>query len=246
MLCQAVDLRALQDQFQTGVIGIVGEELKKHFGDHLSAEDITTLQRTLAGVIHSTLETTSTMDAVPRLQSVAASTSTPIMDFFATKSDISSSVYPTIATFRAQIASRSSALLEQLRYQFISGEKGPTPASSYLGKTRGLYEFVRSKLGVKMHGMENLTLFEDGINETEMTIGQNISLIYEVRFSLVFAYLTLSDIPISPSVMARCRASLSVSSSRRTSIGRTLCFYLVSPLVFDASVSICCLLSNAI
>ena len=40
-----------------------------------------------------------------------------------------------------------------------------------------MYEFVRCTLGIKMHGYENLTLFEDGFGD--ITVGGNVSVIYE-------------------------------------------------------------------
>ncbi|KAG8850003.1 hypothetical protein FRB91_009457 [Serendipita sp. 411] len=42
-----------------------------------------------------------------------------------------------------------------------------------------MYEFIRVQLGVSMHGSENLNGFEGGLHSTQMSIGQNITKIYE-------------------------------------------------------------------
>ena len=68
----------------------------------------------------------------------------------------------------------------KLRKEFIEGEKGPTPAAPYLGKTRAVYEFVRGTLGVKWHGLENLHMFAAGTGVEDISIGQKIAIIYEV------------------------------------------------------------------
>jgi phenylalanine ammonia-lyase len=46
-----------------------------------------------------------------------------------------------------------------------------------MGNCRPVYEFVRVTLGIRMYGIDNLNSFQDGF--TEITIGQNVSLIYE-------------------------------------------------------------------
>lgn len=131
--------------------------------------------------MHTTLDATTTMDAAARLEQVAASASTPLLDALARCGvDIPAEAYAAIQIFRKHVAAEGLHLLDTLRHQFLTGKKGKTPASEYLGRTKAMYEFVRIKLGIAMHGWENLTGFEEGINETELTIGHNISLIYEV------------------------------------------------------------------
>lgn len=44
-----------------------------------------------------------------------------------------------------------------------------------------MYEFVRITLGIRMHGSENYNRFANGLGIEDVTIGQNVSLIHEVR-----------------------------------------------------------------
>ena len=71
----------------------------------------------------------------------------------------------------------NSRHLHTLRTSYLDGSRGPFPASPYLGATRPMDEFIRRTLGIKMHGYENLTYFEDGFGD--VLIGGNISVIYE-------------------------------------------------------------------
>ncbi|QRV84145.1 phenylalanine ammonia-lyase [Ceratobasidium sp. AG-Ba] len=82
-----------------------------------------------------------------------------------------------IPAFRESVAVRSAELYERLRAEYLTGKRGPAPAAELLGNTRPVYEFVRVKLGVKMHGLDNLNRFEHGW--TDLSIGQNVALIYE-------------------------------------------------------------------
>jgi len=108
-----------------------------------------------------------------------------------------------IPSFRESFASRSVTLLSSLRTAYISGARGPAPASPYLAHgTRPIYEFVRLTLGVRMHGWENSKMFDTGamaasrdgsmddnkgvttsgelgFDEREGTVGMNASIIYE-------------------------------------------------------------------
>lgn len=111
--------------------------------------------------------------------------------------------FSMISSFRESFASRSVALLNSLRKAYLSGARGPTPASPYLAHgTRPIYEFVRLTLGVRMHGWENINMFDTGamatslasdktdnggvsmsgelgFDEREGTVGMNASVIYE-------------------------------------------------------------------
>jgi phenylalanine ammonia-lyase len=78
-----------------------------------------------------------------------------------------------------RIAERLASLLDNLRRDYLSGGRGPAPASRYLNKTRPVYEFVRVTLGIRMHGSENYHHFEKGLGVEDVTFGQNVSLIHE-------------------------------------------------------------------
>jgi len=180
ILCQALDLRALQYEFVTGLENIVNDELVSIFGSFLSSSQEVILSKKLLTVIKASLEKTSTMDSVDQMRATAASTTAVFVDFFASPefTDTSFAV-ASISQFRSQVASRAVNLLDQLRREFLSGERGLAPAGPYIGKARLLYEFVRVTLGIRMHGSENYSRFVNGLGVDDVSIGQNISLIHE-------------------------------------------------------------------
>jgi phenylalanine ammonia-lyase len=180
----ALDLRALQYEFVSGIENIVNDELVSIFGSFLSSTQEAVLSKKLLTVMKLALEKASIMDNVDQMQATAASTTTVFVDFFVssefTDSSLASSAVASISQFRSQVASRAVNLLDQLRRDYLSGERGPAPAGPYMGKTRLLYEFVRVTLGVRMHGSENYSRFVNGLGVEDVSIGQNISLIHEV------------------------------------------------------------------
>ena len=182
VLCQALDLRALQHEFELETDTILREELARSFGRHLSEGDLAALFAAVARQIRRSLETTSTMDAAYRMRAVAAATTTPIVDFCAGGAGTGAPVdvdLSEVVAFRARLAERMTDALVRLREAYLTGAKGPAPATQYLGKARAVYEFVRTTLGVRMHGVENLHDFKDGPGVEEPSIGQDISLIHE-------------------------------------------------------------------
>lgn len=136
--------------------------------------------------MQETLDKTTTMDAVDQMRVVADSTTTVLVDLF-TGSEALASEAPSlssIASFRSNVSSRATESLQQLRSCYLSGNRGAAPAALYLGKTRSLYEYVRITLDIRMHGTENYSGFTNGLGTDDVTIGQNISTIYEVSFRL--------------------------------------------------------------
>lgn len=183
----ALDLRALQKDFIESFTKIVDEALSESFGRSLSMSEHKYLASELLRTMKAVLEATSKMDASERMKKVAASATTILVDFFtgpATFDDMASlgSTLACIPEFRSNIALRATNLLDTLRREYLSGARGAAPASRYLNKTRPVYEFVRVTLGIKMYGSENLNRFEDGLYVDDQSVGQNVSLIHEVRF----------------------------------------------------------------
>ncbi|KAH9942216.1 phenylalanine ammonia-lyase [Epithele typhae] len=164
-LCQALDLRALQHEFELEVEDILRDQLALSFEAHLSDEHLSALAPVLFLQIQRSLETTSTMDAALRMRTVAASLTTPLVDFCAVQEDGGITALGALLPFRAALAERMTAAL--------------APASEYIGKSRAVYEFVRVTLGIRMHGSENLHNFEMGPGVEDPTVGQDISLIHE-------------------------------------------------------------------
>jgi len=85
-----------------------------------------------------------------------------------------------LSDFRSRVASKAAVLHEKLRREYLFGSRGPTPAISKLGKTRCMYSYIRTDLGVKMHGTQNFSPIPKGIIlDDEVSVGENISKIYE-------------------------------------------------------------------
>ncbi|KAF8161270.1 L-Aspartase-like protein [Crassisporium funariophilum] len=182
-LCQALDLRSLQHEFHEGLTKIASEEFISAFHSVLSEAESKSIKSQVSSIMHEAFDATSTMDATERMQRVAASSTTPLLDFFTgplfTNSASIGPALTSIPTFRSQVAKRTTVLLDTLRQEYLSGARGPAPASKFLNKTRPLYEFVRVTLGIRMHGSENYHRFVNGLGVEDVTIGQNVSLIHE-------------------------------------------------------------------
>lgn len=151
------------------------------------------------------------MDSADQMRAAAASSVSVIMDFFcSTESFDDSASCPSltlISEFRSHISTKAITLHENLRKSFLSGDAGHAPASPYLGRTKRLYEFVREGLGIRMHGSENFKLFPNGTGVDEVSIGQNISKIYEVCCDLRLSCYqrTLLTRSFRLSAMVKCR-----------------------------------------
>ncbi|KAG8762793.1 hypothetical protein FRC11_007749 [Ceratobasidium sp. 423] len=167
LVCQAVDLRAQQRELAQGVADIINKEL----GNNFSAASVASVQGPVFKAVMESYEVTSTMDAVPRMKTAAAAATAPLVEMLP-ESDLAG-----IKAFRDAVGKQSGELYTRLQGQYLRGERGSAPAAHLLGNTRPVYEFVRNTLGVKMHGIDNLNRFEEGW--TGLTIGQNVSVIYE-------------------------------------------------------------------
>ncbi|KAI0294410.1 phenylalanine ammonia-lyase [Russula brevipes] len=178
LLCQAFDIRALQADFNRALASIVEEELSAHFGERLVGFKSSAFEAVLKSTLR-TLDSTTTMDAAPRMTQVAGASIPVLVDLFTTGPSAAPSALSAIPAYRASVASRATALLLSLRKDYLSGARGRAPASSYLNRTRPIYEFIRLTLGIRMHGSENESVFANGLGVEDVTIGQNVSLIHE-------------------------------------------------------------------
>ncbi|KAJ7072252.1 L-Aspartase-like protein [Mycena amicta] len=175
VLCQALDLRAMQEEFVAGLREITREELQRSFGSSFTEPEILC---EVFNVMKVTLEKTTTMDVDDQMGSVVASTSTLLLNLLVSAGPQEPTL-TVIPCFQANVAASAATLLQKLRGDFLTGQRGPSPASLHLGKTKAMYEFIRVQLGVKMHGIENYSSFPCGLGVDDVTIGQNITSIYE-------------------------------------------------------------------
>lgn len=177
-------------EFIRGLETILQTEMTTHFGAHLSSSNQTLLSSKVLRTMEITFDKTTVMDATDQMQAIAAATSPVIVDYFVNSDHADPTPsFGELAAFRSRISSRATELLESLRNEYLSGIRGAAPASSQLGKTKGMYEFVRRDLGIRMHGAENHGHFVNGIGHDDVSIGQNISKIYEVGYDLFFCVL---------------------------------------------------------
>ncbi|KAK1222070.1 Protein pal1 [Marasmius sp. AFHP31] len=179
-LCQALDLRALRFEFDKQFKSLVFEELRDLFPflDDLAYQ---TLQAQLLKTMFLRMEKTTNMDVIDHMSTVASS-SVPVLNEFFVSSGIADTelgvgLLTSISKFQGNMASRATKLMNELRLAYLSGSRGQSPAWKYLGRTRAMYKYVRVELGVKMHGLDNATGFED--DGEENTIGHSITRIYE-------------------------------------------------------------------
>jgi phenylalanine ammonia-lyase len=182
ILCQAVDLRALQAEFAQIVDGILNEEIEKLISQSPAPESIPesavkVLTFQLREAFHGSLEMTATMDAPLRMITAAKTSSTIFLDFLTNHPEISLPLQQ-ISIFQNTLSTRTSRALEDLRLDYFKANRGPTPASNWMGRTKAVYEFIRVTLGVKMHGLENHERFEKGLGYYG-NVGQDVSKIYE-------------------------------------------------------------------
>lgn len=184
LLCQAMDLRALEREFNAGLRDIVHEECVSAFAS-FAADG--TLESQVLDTLYLALSKNTTMDNVDRMKDAASATSTVLLTFFTTSTCSTGlsqglakvAAFASIPDFHSRLATRAAELQEKLRAEFLTGARGPAPAASLLGKTQAVYTFVRTTLGVRMHGVENFSKFANGLGRDDTTIGGNISIIYE-------------------------------------------------------------------
>ncbi|KAF8504772.1 phenylalanine ammonia-lyase [Russula emetica] len=169
LLCQAFDIRALQADLTAHL-----SRLSKKNYSRTSARDYDILKS-----MFQTLDSTTTMDAAPRMTKVAGAAVPILVDHLTTDPFADPSALLAVPAFRASVSSRATALLVSLRKEYLSGARGRAPASKYLNGTRRIYEFVRLTLDIRMHGSENESVFANGLGVEDVTIGQNVSLIHE-------------------------------------------------------------------
>jgi phenylalanine ammonia-lyase len=177
-----MDLLALQREFLEALEKISNEEVSSTLAGHslLSAATPAVYE-----AMTQTFEKTSTMDAPGRALEIASSGTRALAELAMASAtgDIS---LTTLSGFRDRVAQRAHKVYDGLVHAYLSGERGPAPASIHLKGTRPMYDYIRITLGVPMHGMSNYRLFENDAAFGDLTIGEHVSRIYEVCRVLLF------------------------------------------------------------
>jgi len=193
-----------------GIRIILEEEVVSAFSPLVAEEVQASLSGKLFKIVEQTFDRTTVMDSEDQMREIAASTMPTILDFLGGVEfldDTPGLSLVTLSDFRSRVTTKATALHEKLRREYLYGSRGPTPAIAKLGKTRGIYSYIRKDLAVKMHGTENFSLFPNAIGVDEVSAGENISKIYEVskqrpQFQPPSGFLMNM---ISPYATGRCR-----------------------------------------
>ena len=178
-----MDLRSLRIDFLNGLKSILELEVCSGFGSFVAAAARTNLSGKLFRVMEQTFDKTTVMDSADQMRAIAASSTPVILDFFSgiqPSEGFSGPSLNNLSDFRSRVAAEATILHERLRHEYLCGSRGPTPAISKIGKTSGMYSYIRKDLGIKMHGAPNFTQFPNGLGSDDVSIGENISKIYEV------------------------------------------------------------------
>lgn len=177
LLCQAVDLRALQKCHEEDVRLHVAELVKEHFRAIVDYKSV-------ADAVWSAYETSANMDARPRAEKAARASTQPLVDALLTNPESLSRLPSFQAALASAIFDSNHALVHAYLFDSqVPGSARYLPATPLLGRTRRMYEFIRRDLGIGMHGKDNFTDFENGLSQgmggEDRTIGAEISVIYE-------------------------------------------------------------------
>jgi len=179
LLCQALDIRAMQAEFEQEFQRIVQAELLANFRSYISPTEIGPLFKRILSVMLATLDTTTTLDTTDRMIKVAASGDSLIVKYFTQRNGPGVVALSRLPDFNDGVAKRATESLTAIREAFLTGTRGPAPASNYLVRTRAVYEYVRTTLKIEMHGLENHRSFPEGLDIEDATIGEKVSLIHE-------------------------------------------------------------------
>lgn len=176
----ALDIRAMQAEFETELRKIVQAELLASFGSYITPTEVGPLFKRIFYDMLATLDTTTTMDTTDRMTKVATSSDNLIVKHFTQPNGPGVIGLSGLPRFHDGVSKRATTRLMALREAYLTGARGPAPASVHLTRTRPVYEFIRTTLNISMHGLENHQLFPDGLDLEDSTIGEKVSVIYEV------------------------------------------------------------------
>ena len=115
-LCQALDLRAMQVEFEAGLRVAVQDKLAAHLGPHLSAAELDELYPLVWCALVSELERTSTKDVSQRMQIASTATLPPIVEFCAKHGALA--VLEDVIRFRDDVATLGTEQMTELRQAY--------------------------------------------------------------------------------------------------------------------------------
>ncbi|SCZ90831.1 BZ3500_MvSof-1268-A1-R1_Chr1-3g02294 [Microbotryum saponariae] len=167
---QALDLRYLEFTFRERFNPMILESLRSTFGGLLDEKTAKVLGVKVVGAMWRRLETTTSVDLVPRWVDAYSHVTSILVDALMTSSSMENPL-PKISEWKKTGAEQAVTLTCEIRESYWSTTLYPT--TQYLGRSKALYLFVRETLGVKARRGDVF------LGKQEATIGLSVSKIYE-------------------------------------------------------------------
>ncbi|KIJ37603.1 hypothetical protein M422DRAFT_781699 [Sphaerobolus stellatus SS14] len=176
--CQAFDLRAMDTTLKEGFKQIISQSYKSQLDPTNSLWP--GLLSSLLSAFNSSFFENPKKDTEDRVNIAVRAIGCTLMEYAFRGSPTQPILFVgTLPKFQEEIQSLCRNFIQEIREKFLKSEAESLPTSGLLGKSRFMYEYVRKDLGIRMRGLENLNGFDKGLNVTEPTVGENVSLIYE-------------------------------------------------------------------
>lgn len=178
--CQALDLRAMQANFEDALLPVLEEITNEVFAEHVEAQLLVRLRRRAVSSIFSAIKESTKLDAVDRFKDIAQAALPVWMQL---PSDCqsrttSASTLELIRVWTTRVAKTSRVVFVRNRDSYLEHPD----AVPYLGKaSKRIYQYVRTELDVPFcRGLVDYPTFvEEGVDSgKKKTIGHQVSIIY--------------------------------------------------------------------
>ncbi|EST09713.1 Aromatic amino acid lyase [Kalmanozyma brasiliensis GHG001] len=177
LLCQALDIRALQHKVAEQLPALILASLHSHFNEWMDEAMQQQIAVLVLKQLSKRLDETSSKDLRDRLIETFQDASSVLVKYFSElPSGGGADPLRNIVKWRAAGVLGTEKIYRDVTVEFLDNPYA-CHASHLLGKTKRAYEFVRKTLGVPMHGKENLNEFK-GEFEQWNTTGGYVSVIY--------------------------------------------------------------------
>ncbi|PWN48091.1 putative phenylalanine ammonia-lyase [Violaceomyces palustris] len=178
LLCQALDIRAMQHRVAAMLPGYVSKSLSRFFSTWMDDQAAEIIADKIYQQLSKRLDETSHKDLTARLSDAFMDASSVLIKYFSElPSGGGSDPLRNIVKWRTTSVEEVESIYRQVTVDFLD-RPNACHASPLLGKTKRAYEYVRKTLGVPMHGHANLDEFKtDGTGS--ITIGGWVSVIHQ-------------------------------------------------------------------
>jgi phenylalanine ammonia-lyase len=181
VVCQALDLRVLNVQFQDALEKEL-HDITRNVFDQLASEPLDSLLASLSKAARSSWSTSARENLQLRAQLLGNAVASPLMDVLQNHG-VSSSQFLDRLSAIAEVKARVTAVCEKLYATMRIAALSMSQTEKYLGgASKILYQFVRHELQVPFHsGRAEHPTVKEGfkLNRERKTIGSWISIIYQ-------------------------------------------------------------------